>query len=292
MRGPRGIGLVLVVIVLAGAARPVEAQSREERDVRAVLDRVLQTFNSVDEKVAKAALAEFSASASPMFPPFISSLGSPSELDRQMSQMLSQLSARKFQVTSGPNVQVDRNLGIATFTWHSEMTMKDGSRNTADGRATVAFRKEGKNWKVTHFHSSLPARMPPSASLLKEEGQAVINTERAAWEAVKNKDLNALSDYFAENASMFSEGQAYRISGRAELQRGLETWVNQTELRSYQMLDPQVDVVGDTALLTYYFTESGVRGGKDYTRAGKVSLVFVKQGGKWRALHEHVSANR
>jgi ketosteroid isomerase-like protein len=209
-----------------------------------------------------------------------------------MSQMLSQLSARKFQVTSGPNVQVDRNTALATMTWRAEMTMKDGSRAASDGRATVAFRKEGRNWKITHVHSSLPARMPLSASALKEEGQTVIKTERAAWEAVKNKDLNALADYFAENASMFSEGQAYRTSGRAELLRGLENWLSQGELRSYQMLDPQVEVVGETALLTYYFTESGVRAGKDYTRAGKASLVLVKQDGRWRVLHEHVSANR
>jgi ketosteroid isomerase-like protein len=133
--------------------------------------------------------------------------------------------------------------------------------------------------------------MPPSASALKLEGQAVIQVERAAWEALKSKDLNALSDYFSENASRFSQGQAYRTSGRADLLRELENWISQGELRSYQMLDPQVEVVGDTAVLTYYFTVAEVRGGKDYKRAGKVSLVFVKQGGKWRVLHEHVSTN-
>jgi ketosteroid isomerase-like protein len=289
----RGILVCFSVLTLGltVAVRPAGAQSRDERDVRAVLDRVFQTFNSVDEKVAKQVFAEFSATASPIYPPFLPSVGSTAELERHLSEVLAQASARKFQTTSGPNIRVERNLAWAAFTWRSEISMKDGSQASYDGRTTVAFRKEGRNWRITHVHSSLPARMPPSASALKLEGQAVIQVERAAWEALKSKDLNALSDYFSENASRFSQGQAYRTSGRADLLRELENWISQGELRSYQMLDPQVEVVGDTAVLTYYFTVAEVRGGKDYKRAGKVSLVFVKQGGKWRVLHEHVSTN-
>lgn len=289
----RGILVCLsaLAIVLTVAVRPAGAQSRDERDVRAVLDRVFQTFNSVDEKVAKQVFAEFSATAGPIYPPFLPTASSTAELERHLSEVLAQASARKFQVTSGPNIRVERNLAWAAFTWRSDMTMKDGSQGSYDGRTTLAFRKEGRNWRITHVHSSLPARMPPTASALKQEGQAVIQVERAAWEALKNKDLNALSDYFTENSSLFSQGQAYRTSGRTDLLRGLENWINQGELRSYQMLDPQVEVVGDTAVLTYYFTAVEVRGGKDYNRAGKVSLVFVKQGRKWRVLHEHVSTN-
>lgn len=58
------------------------------------------------------------------------------------------------------------------------------------------------------------------------------------------------------------------------------------------MLDPQVQVFGDTALLTYYYSESGVSNGKEFSSNGKASIVFVSQDGKWKAMHEHLSANR
>ena len=45
-------------------------------------------------------------------------------------------------------------------------------------------------------------------------------------------------------------------------------------------------------MLTYYFTESGFAGGKEFKRSGKASVVFIKEDGAWRAIHEHRSANQ
>ncbi len=66
------------------------------------------------------------------------------------------------------------------------------------------------------------------------------------------------------------------MTGKADLVRGLAVDMESTELRSYQMLEPQVRILGDTALLTYYFTEEGSSAGD----------------GTWRALQEHRSTNR
>ena len=93
-------------------------------------------------------------------------------------------------------------------------------------------------------------------------------------------------------ASIFGESQAYRLRGKGEILRGLNTCLRQSDLRSYQMLDPQVQVLGDTALLTYYYSETGMRDGKSFSDAGKISMVYVKQGGKWRVLHEHIAMNQ
>ena len=82
------------------------------------------------------------------------------------------------------------------------------------------------------------------------------------------------------------------MTGKANLVRGLAVDMESTELRSYQMLEPQVRVLGDTALLTYYFTEEGFSTGKEFSNAGKISVVFVRRDGTWRALQEHRSTNR
>ena len=91
---------------------------------------------------------------------------------------------------------------------------------------------------------------------------------------------------------MFEQSQAYRVRGKAEELHGIETWLQQATLHKYQMLVPQVQVLGDTALLTYYFTESGVSGKQEFSDSGKISTVLVKQQGVWRALHTHRSVNR
>lgn len=285
------LALLFASAQLAGVT-PARAQSQDERAIRALLDRAFQANNSVDEKVVKQALGEFSASGGPFFPPFGASASSAADLEKLAVQFVSQMSARTFQTTSPVTVKVDKNLGWATYTWKGEATFKDGTRRSIEGRATVAFVREGKNWKIAHAHSSLPAALPATASALTAESQAVIQAERNAWEAIKNKQTAYFNDYLADDASSFDESQAYRVRGKAEILSQLDAWLKSSELRAYQMSDPQAQVLGDTALLTYYFTETGVSGGKDYSTAGKASLVLVKQGGKWKGLHLHRSVNK
>jgi len=104
-----------------------------------------------------------------------------------------------------------------------------------------------------------------------------------------NKQVAALGDYFTDDASYFDETQAYRVRGKADILRALHDELRQVTVPSYQMLDPQVQVVGNTALVSYYFTELGLTDGKEFSSAGRISTVFVKQDGGWRALDEHRS---
>jgi len=283
--------LWVVVCVPLVDIRPARGQSRDEQAVRALLDRLFQANNSVDEKLAKQPLADFSAAARPLFPPFTATFGSLAEMNTEASQFLAGIAARKFATTSPVTVRVDKNLAWAAYTWRADVTFKDGTQRTFDGRATLTFAREGKNWKFVHWHASLPSALPPTGGALDAEAKKIIEVERSAWEAIKNNQPAVLADYFADEASGFYERQAYRVRGKAEIMRDVEAWLQQGVLRSYQMLDPQVQVLGDTALLTYYFTETGMSGGKEFSTAGKISIVFVKRGGAWKALHEHRSVN-
>jgi len=288
----RRMVLVLIFVLPLLGVVSLQAQTRDEQAIRALLDRALQANSSVDEKIAKQALADHSSTGGPFFPPFVNSVASVGDLDSLVGQLLGQLTARSVTTTGPVNVRVDKNLAWATFTWRAELTFKDGTRRGFDGRTTATFIREGKGWKFAHWHNSLPAQLPPSGAALQAEAQVILQIVRNAWEAMKSKQAATLTDYFADDASVFDESQAYRLRGKADIMRQVEAWLQMTELRSYQMLDPQVQVFGDTALLTYYFSELGVSGGKEFSTAGKVSTVFVKQGGVWRAMHEHVSVNR
>ncbi len=280
---------LIAPLLFAGMAR---AQSRDERDIRAVIDRAIQAASSVDAKIVQQSFSDYSAGAGPFFPPFTASLNSVADVERATTQALGQLSVRTVTPTGPIVIKVDKNLAWAEFPWKYDVTFKDGTRHSYEGRSTVTFTRDRKTWKIAHWHHSVPAPPPLTGSALQAEADAILKIERDAWEAVKNKNIDAFSDYFAEDASMFGEGQAYRIRGKADLMRAMEAWLNQHDLTSYQMLDPQVQILGNTALLTYYFSVSGTSGGKNFSHSGKISMVYLKQDGKWRVLHEHSSASR
>jgi len=288
---------MLVVALMAMAlpvvaVRPAPAQSKDEQAIRALIDRTIQANNSVDEKVVKQTMADLGASAGPFYPPFTTSVEAAAGLEPLIDRILATASARSFAATSPITVRADKNLAWAHYAWRTDVTFKDGTKRSYDGRTTATFAREGKNWKYVHWHSSLAAPFPATSKELEAEAQAILKLERDAWEAYKNKKIAAFNDYFAENASAFGDAQAYRIRGRADILREMEAAFKRGDLLSYQILDPQVQVLGDTALMTYYYSETGMRDGKSYSNAGKISMVFVKQGGKWRALHEHIAANQ
>lgn len=287
----RRLPLFLFLLTLVVGIVSAQAQSRAERDVRALLDRAIAAANSTDEKLDQQNLADHSRAGGPFFN-LSSHPTSVTELEAMARQNQGLMATRKYSASAPITLRVDKNVAWAAFPFHFEGTLRDGTRLKLDGRATMTFGREGKAWKITHWHSSLPAPPPLTASARDAEAQKLIEIERNAWEAIRAKQPAAFADYFAEEASFLSEGSAYRMSGKANLMRALTSLIESTELRSYQILEPRVELLGDTALLTYYFTESGVYGGKEFSTAGKVSMVFVKQGGVWRALHEHRSVNR
>ena len=274
------------------AVHPVRGQSKEQSAIRALIERSIQVNNSVDANTVKKEIADLGPGAGPFYPPFTASVSSPADLQPLVDRILAAVSARTFSATGPITIRAEKNQGWAAYTWHAEVTFKDGSRHSLDGRTTATFLRDGKNWRYAHWHSSLVAPYPLSGKELEAEGQGILKIERDAWEAAKNKNLEAFKEYWADDASVFSEGQAYRLKGKADVMRDMEAWFKQVNVQSYQMLDPQVQVLGDTALLTYYFTETGLRDEKSFSTAGKISMVFAKLEGKWRALHEHISTNR
>jgi ketosteroid isomerase-like protein len=283
--------LTLLLGLLLLSAAPVRAQSRDARAVRALIDRLIQASNSVDPAVVRQALGEFSTTAGPLFPPFGDPPASVSDLGARVEQTLAGLAARTLVTTTPVTVDADRRSAWSAFSWRAEYTFKDGTRRAFDGRATLIFAKEGRTWKLKHWHSSLPATVPPTAAAVSAEEEKILTIERAIWEAHRNRDLIPVQRYFADDVSLFEDGQAYRVQGKREVLNNFESWLARSELQHYQLLDPKVVVAGDSALLTYYFTESGLRDGRAFQATGKATTVYVRRDGTWQALHAHFSVN-
>lgn len=169
------------------AARPAWAQTKEEQAIRALIDRNIQANSSVDEKVVKQVMGDMGAG--PFYPPFAQSVSSAAELELMMSRILSAVGSRTMTVTGPIQIKAEKKLGWANYTWHVDATFRDGTKHGFDGRTTAAFELQGKNWKYAHWHSSLAAPFPLAGKELEAEGQAIIQIERNAWEAYKNKKI-------------------------------------------------------------------------------------------------------
>ena len=283
---------LLSVLILALLSAPsLLAQSKDERAVRALIDRFVQAGNSVDAVVVKRVLAEISRTGGPFYEPFGEVITSVTDLQATLISRLQTLASRRFSPITRLSVHMDRKTAWAGFGWQKELTYRDGSQQSFKGRSTLIFEKEGKNWKLKHVHSSVAASPPPTKASLEADVKSILNQERTILNALRDKQLEVVAGGLAENFSAFADDQAYRIQGKDVYLSSVGDWMSQNELRTFQLLDPKVEVLGDTAVLTYYYSASGSLAGRGFSSSGKATALYVRKEGKWLALHYHNSAN-
>ena len=118
------------------------------------------------------------------------------------------------------------------------MTFKDGTRKKLDGRITIVLSKDRRNWKIVHYHASIPGSMPVSRAAVESAKKEILQVERGAWEAIEQSQPESLRGYDAEDVSAFGENRAYRTRGREEALRAIQTAIEQADLRSWRILRP------------------------------------------------------
>ncbi|MFQ5929296.1 MAG: nuclear transport factor 2 family protein [Acidobacteriota bacterium] len=283
--------LLSVLLLVLVPAPSLLAQSKDERAVRALIDSFVQAGNSVDAMVVKRLLVEISRTGGPFYEPFGEAITSVTDLEATLVRRLQTLASRRFSPTTRLSVHMDRKTAWASFGWQMELTYRDGSQQPFNGRGTLIFAKEGKNWKLKHFHSSVAASPPPTKASLEADAKSILNQERAVLNAFRDKQLEVVAGALAENFSAFAHDQAYRIQGKDAYLGSVGDWMSQNELRTFQLLDPKVEVLGDTAVLTYYYSASGSLAGRGFSLSGKATALYVRKQGKWLALHHHNSVN-
>jgi ketosteroid isomerase-like protein len=115
----------------------------------------------------------------------------------------------------------------------------------------------------------------------------VIAVTKAQWAAGRAKNMAEAGKNIADDYTEFNGDAATRIEGKALSGRIEEANSKDpgVELLS-EMLNPKVQVYGDTAILSYNFL--GITQGKDgkvASNRAKSTRIYVKQGGKWMLVH-------
>jgi ketosteroid isomerase-like protein len=132
--------------------------------------------------------------------------------------------------------------------------------------------------------TSIPAVAQTASPAVAEE---IIGIVKAEWAAYARKNVAESQKNIAEDYTELNGQAATRVEGRALTGRLAEAGNKDPVTRiADEMLNPKVQVYGDTAILSYNFMglEQDKDGKVKPTRA-KSTRVYVKQGGKWMLVH-------
>jgi ketosteroid isomerase-like protein len=104
-------------------------------------------------------------------------------------------------------------------------------------------------------------------------------------------DIGKAMQYFEESASILIPSTPYRLRPEED---GEEIHFSHLvdgrgEVHFWQVLEAQVDLVGDVAIVSYYARYNIGRKGESVVRFAKESLVLIRRANDWRIVHMHNS---
>ncbi len=138
---------------------------------------------------------------------------------------------------------------------------------------------------------NLTARTDPSVTQTNQSvADEIIAREKASFAAWQRKDKAFYADYWADDFTEFLPSNPYRDT-KANLMSKFDQMVEDWKIADFQFYNPHVQVYGDVAVLTYNESISGKFKDQPSSYTGKVTMVYVKQAGRWRGVHYHESTN-
>jgi ketosteroid isomerase-like protein len=129
---------------------------------------------------------------------------------------------------------------------------------------------------------------PPVASAASRE---VTAAAAAIVDAFGRHDPKKYFSHFAPDATFIFHTTPKRLNTRAEYEAEWAVWEKEDgfRVRSCKSSDQRVQILGDVAVFTHSVqTELSTKQGSS-TVQERESIVFHRRGGKWIAVHEHLS---
>jgi uncharacterized protein (TIGR02246 family) len=110
----------------------------------------------------------------------------------------------------------------------------------------------------------------------------VVQRINRAW---RNGDMDGLGELFHADSVFVHPDFAGRTEGREACVETYREFAANATIRRLEEIDPQVDVVGDTAVVTYGFRIHYEMGGEMQADSGRDVFVLTRTtGGRWQAV--------
>ena len=117
----------------------------------------------------------------------------------------------------------------------------------------------------------------------------ITGLEQKQVEAFNRGEVDKILTFFDAELVGFSSTRHERVVGLAALRKTFEYYLEQADKVEYSISEPAVQVFGDTAILTFNWLVTLVKGKKRQEIKGRGSHVFHKIDGEWTIVHEHFS---
>lgn len=181
------------------------------------------------------------------------------------------------------NVRVSGDTAVVTGLWNEKGVRSDGTEFNGSSRYTTVFAKRKGRWQIVADHlSEFVEKTDQNA--LKEN---LINLEKQAWEAIKNKDSKYFQNLMLEDFVGVADDGVY---GKANLLSSISN--SKCELKSYLLDDFNVVMFNaDTALVISKVKQNSVCDGKTDATSVRASTLYIRRDGKWlAAFHQGTKA--
>ncbi len=99
-------------------------------------------------------------------------------------------------------------------------------------------------------------------------------------------EIRALLSHFDRGFVGFSSTRHERISGSAQLSNTFRHYMNVSPKVRYAISDPKVQILGDSAVVSFYWKVQLAPG---HAIEGRGTHVYARKGNQWKIVHEHFS---
>lgn len=202
-----------------------------------------------------------------------------------------------------PKVFIIGKAAVLSYNYRSTLTLpaKAPSNQTLWNTTEVYFRRDNQ-WKIVHTHWSfvnhkLPEdlEVPVPVELAPQEYEGVLGEvmalEAAAMERWRKGDPVGFLELYAPEITYFDTGTPQRINGLEDMRAEMMQRAGKIHFDVMEFIDPQVQVEGDVAVLTYRFFDTHLK--PDGSISNRVpwncSEVYARLDGQWRIIHNHWS---
>ena len=120
----------------------------------------------------------------------------------------------------------------------------------------------------------------------KNEVWATLRSLNDCW---TKGNATTLTDFFHKDMVAITPTDRERREGRDACVAGWVGFAKMTKINRWAETDPQIQLYGNTAVVTYYFDMEFDMGGQAIKMSGRDMFVFVKENDRWLAVADHFS---
>ena len=126
-----------------------------------------------------------------------------------------------------------------------------------------------------------------NSTLIQTEEEIIKQTLISMWQAIEDEDMARYETFIHPDFTQFGETDSVLSVGKNTELKGVSSWVEAYDNIQTEMIEPKITVIDKVAWITYYWSDTSKKDGKEYSSKGKSTRIFVKENEQWLCIHGH-----